>query len=127
MPHLKLEYSANLEEQTDLPALVDSLHRAMAATGLFELGGIRVRAFRADHVAIADRAPQNAFLDLQLRVGAGRGQDELRRAGDQILAAAEAALAPLMATPHFALSMEIIEIGPLNWKRNSMHQRLRKV
>ena len=34
------------------------------ATGLFELGAVRVRAFRADDYAIADLMPENSFLDM---------------------------------------------------------------
>ena len=126
VPHLRIEYSASLEARADVPALVAVLHETMWASGLFELGGIRVRAFRADHVAIADLHPENAFAHITLRMGFGRSVEDRKRVGDALMAAARAALAPLFETPHFALSLEVQEIDAvLTWKDNAMHARLR--
>lgn len=126
MPHLTIEHSANLGETTDLDALCRTLHQAMLQTGLFELGAIRVRALAAQHYAVADLLAENAFAALYLRIGAGRRSEDKSRAGDMIFAAATKALAPLFTTPHFALTLEIIEIDPsLSWKNNAIHPRIR--
>lgn len=126
MPHLTIEHSANLAGQTDLQALCRVLHGAMLQTGLFELGAIRVRALAAEHYAVADLLPQNAFAALYLRIGAGRSAEDKARAGQIIFDAATQALAPLFNTPHFALTLEIIEIDPsLSWKKNAIHPRIR--
>src|SRR5690606_29505447 len=106
--------------------LCERLLAAALETGLFEVGAVRVRALRAEHYAIADRLPENAFVDLNFRIGTGRRLDERKRAGEAIFAAAQEVLAPLLATPHFALSLEVREIDPeLSWKRNAIHPRLR--
>ena len=126
MPHLTIEYSANLEERSDIAGLCATLHSAMLATFLFELGAIRVRAVRCDHFAVADFLAQNGFADLRLRIGAGRSEHEKKRAGDMIFAAACAHFEPLFQTPHFALSLDIAETDPsLSWKKNAIHPRLR--
>ncbi|GEO85662.1 MULTISPECIES: 5-carboxymethyl-2-hydroxymuconate Delta-isomerase [Alphaproteobacteria] len=126
MPHLRLEYSANLEEKADMAAICAVAYGAIMASGIFEIGAPRVRAYPAPHYAIADRHPDNAFLDMVFRLGAGRGADDKKRVGDAIMAAVAAELAPLLAAPHFALSLEVVEIDPdLSWKKNSMHARLR--
>lgn len=126
MPHLILDHSANLEARADIPALCASLHEAMRNCGLFELGAIRVRALRAENYAVADLLPENAYLHLTLRIGAGRSLDDRKRAGEAIFQAACTALAPLFATPHFALTLEMVEIDPdLSWKKNVIHPRLR--
>lgn len=126
MPHFRIEYSANLEGRTDLPAFCRAMHAAILATGLFELGAVRVRAFRAEHVVVADDLPENAFLDAVFRVGEGRTPEQLKVAGDALFAAAQMELAPLFGTPHFMLSLSIEEInGSLSWKRNAIHPRLR--
>jgi 5-carboxymethyl-2-hydroxymuconate isomerase len=127
MPHLTLEYSANLETQINMQALCDVLHNVILDSGLFELGAVRVRAFAAPHFAIADRDEKNAFIDMSFRIGQGRSLEEKKRAGDAIFGAASDYLKDLFATPHFALSFEIREIDPdLSWKTNSIHPRLRK-
>lgn len=126
MPHLTIEYSANLETRIDLDGLCAALLETVLQTGPFEIGGVRVRALRADHYAIADRLPENAFVDLSFRIGKGRSADEKKRAGEAIFATASRLLAPLFETPHFALSLEIREIdAELSWKKNTIHPRLR--
>lgn len=126
MPHLTIEYSANLDGRVDLDALCAALLETVLETGLFEVGAVRVRALRADHYAIADRLPENAFVDLNFRIGKGRSADEKKRAGEAIFATASSLLAPLFETPHFALSLEIREIdAELSWKKNAIHPRLR--
>lgn len=126
MPHLTVEYSANLEGRADIGALCDRLLETVLETDLFEVGAVRVRALRADHFAIADQLPQNAFVDLNFRIGKGRSAEEKKRAGEAIFSTAAEVLAPLLAAPHFALSLEIREIDPdLSWKKNAIHPRLR--
>jgi 5-carboxymethyl-2-hydroxymuconate isomerase len=126
MPHLAIEYSANIQDDIDIGALCRALHGAIMGSGLFELGAVRVRAFRAEHWAIADLLPQNGFLDISFRIGEGRTQDEQKRVGDAIFAAATDRCAKLLASPHFALSLEIREIdAALSWKKNAIHPRLR--
>jgi 5-carboxymethyl-2-hydroxymuconate isomerase len=125
MPHLTIQYSANLLGRTDMQALCELLSRALASTGLFPLGGIRVRAFSSPDYVVADGLPENAFADLVLRIGAGRSQEEKQATGKTLMAAAEKHFAPLLASPHFALSLEIAEISSaLSWKSNSIHHRL---
>lgn len=126
MPHLSIEYSGNLDGRADIEGLCRDLRGAMLETGLFEIGAVRVRAIRCSAWAVADLDPQNAFVDLSLRVGAGRTLADKARAGEAIFVAAQTSLRPLFETPHFALSLEIREIdAELSWKRNAMHARLR--
>ncbi|WP_054008479.1 5-carboxymethyl-2-hydroxymuconate Delta-isomerase [Cypionkella psychrotolerans] len=126
MPHLTIEYSANLDSNTDMAGLCRALHAAILATGLFELGAIRVRAVRCEDYAVADLLPENAFADLRMRIGAGRNAADKARAGEMIFAAAAAHFAPLFGTPHFALTLDISELDPvLSWKKNAIHPRLR--
>lgn len=125
MAHLSIEYSPGLEQRADVRALCLALHRAMVDAGIFPLAGIRVRAHKADHAIVADGLPANDFAALTLAVGAGRAKGDLRRAGDLIFAAARAALAGALSTPHFALSLEIRVIDPeLSWKDTPIHARL---
>lgn len=126
MPHLSIEYSDNLDGRLDMTDFCQAMQREILATGLFELGAVRVRAFRAEAFAVADLLPENAFLDMSFRIGRGRTAEEKKQAGEAIFAAASDRLAKLFATPHFALSLEIREIdSELSWKKNAIHPRLR--
>lgn len=126
MPHFTMEYSANLDEQVDFTALCKAVHGTIMKTGLFELGAVRVRAIRAEAYAIADLLPENGFIDMSFRVGAGRSIEDRKATGEAIFATVTEFLAPLFETPHFALTLEIREIDPdLSWKKNAIHPRLR--
>ena len=126
MPHFTMEYSSNLDDRVDFNALCSAVHGAIMTTGLFELGAVRVRAVRCEAYAIADLLSENAFIDMSFRIGAGRTVAERKATGDAIFATVTDFLAPLFATPHFALTLEIREIDPdLSWKKNAIHPRLR--
>lgn len=126
MPHFTAEYSGNLDQVVDMADFCECIRVAMLDTALFELGAVRVRALRAEAYAIADALPQNAFIDMSLRIGTGRSAEDKQRAGELIFEAASVFFAAQLAAPHFALSLEIREIDPaLSWKRNSIHPRLR--
>ena len=71
MPHLIVEYSANLEPALDIATLVEALHEAALETGVFPIGGMRTRAARRDLYRIADGHADNAFIHVQARIGAG--------------------------------------------------------
>jgi 5-carboxymethyl-2-hydroxymuconate isomerase len=125
MPHLTIDYSQNTV--SDFDALCGLLHGVLLQSGLFELGAIRVRARACPQYAVADRLPENAFADMILRIGKGRSDAEKQAVGAALMQAAEAHFAPLLARPHFALSLEVQEISaPLSWKTNAIHPRLRQ-
>lgn len=125
MPHLTIDYSQNTV--SDFDALCVLLHGVLLQSGLFELGAIRVRARACPQYAVADRMPENAFADMILRIGKGRSDAEKQAVGAALMQAAEAHFAPLLARPHFALSLEVQEISaPLSWKTNAIHPRLRQ-
>ena len=72
MPHFTLEYSANLDARVDMGTVVEVVRKTAVETGIFPLGGIRVRAVRCEHFAIADGSPELGFLAMVLRLGEGR-------------------------------------------------------
>ncbi len=126
MPHFSIEYSANLDAIVDIQAVCNLVGTTILSTGLFEIGAIRVRAFRAEYYVVADALPQNGFIDMSFRIGRGRTEAEKQRIGEAIFAAVSQHLAQLFLTAHFALSLEIREIdADLSWKKNAIHPRLR--
>ena len=122
MPPLTVEYSANLEPELDAARLVAAVHEAALSTGIFPEGGIRTRAARRDVYAIADGHPDNAFVHLAIRVGAGRSPDARKQAGQTIFAALTHALEAIYAARPLGISMELTESNPeMSWKQNSLH------
>ncbi len=123
MPHLTIEYSANLGPRLDPQRLVDRCHDAALATGLFRVGAIRTRAVARDWYRIADGHPDNGFVAAVLRIAPGRDAGAKREAGETIFAALCAELGPIFDTAPLGISFEIQEIDPaLNFKRNNLHE-----
>ena len=127
MPHIAFEYSANLDDVIDLQAFCNGLKDAGAATGVFPLPGIRVRAIRCETYAIADGHPDNAFIDISIRLRGGRSMEDKQRATRQVFEAAESFLKPFFVTHPIALSLEMRDIDPeLSPKRGSIRDHMAK-
>jgi 5-carboxymethyl-2-hydroxymuconate isomerase len=126
MPHFTIEYSANLDKRVDMGAVVELVRKAAVETGIFPVGGIRVRAVRCEHYAIADGAAHFGFLDMVLRLGEGRDLATRKKAGEHIFKALSAYLDPEFANSKFALSFDMqINDKEMSWKRNNIHDALK--
>lgn len=125
MPHFTIQYSAGLDAHLDMSDLVELVRREAVATGIFPLGGIRVRAIPCPHVAIADGANDLHFLDMVLRIGEGRDLATRQQAGARIFEALSKHLDPIFRDYGFALSFDIqINDPATSWKRNNIHERV---
>lgn len=125
MPHIQIDYSANLEQRLDIAALCRVLRDAAVQTGVLPLAGLRVRATAATHSVIADGQPDHAFLDISLRLRAGRSAADKAAATATIFAAAEAFCGDVMATSSLMLSFEMRDIDPaLSPKSSSIRRYL---
>ncbi|RZN34766.1 5-carboxymethyl-2-hydroxymuconate Delta-isomerase [Bradyrhizobium sp. Leo121] len=126
MPHFTIEYSANLDSRLEMGEVVELVRKAAIETGIFPLGGIRVRAVRCEHYAIADGRNDYGFLDMVLRLGEGRDLATRKKAGDHIFRTLSTYLDPVFASSKFALSFDMqINDKETSWKRNSIHDALK--
>ena len=87
MPHFHIDYSANLETVLDIAQLCEVIRAIAAEIETFPMAGIRVRAMRADHVAIADGAAKHGYIDLSVRLRAGRTEAVKQDAITRVFAA----------------------------------------
>ena len=110
MPHFHIEYSANLDEVVEMGALCETIRAVAAGIDTFPTGGIRVRATRVDHVAMADGNPKHGFIDISVRLREGRTDAIKQDAIAQIFAALKKFMAPVMETRSVALSAEMRDI-----------------
>ncbi len=127
MPHLNIEYSANLEGALDIQALVDRIHGAALETGIFPLGGVRTRAEARSYYRIADGDPRAGYIHMIVRIGSGREFETRRAAGDRIFQALCDFTEELFEAQPLALSFELHEIpSDMAWRRNNLHELLKK-
>jgi len=123
MPHLKIEYTANLDAETDIGALCKSLARTVVGLKdehgqpVFPLNGTRVLAYPAPHYAVGDGEGDGngdgAFVYLNLRITPGRTPERLLAVGDALLASTKAHFASLLASRALRITLHIDEGHPV--------------
>jgi len=126
MAHFILEYSANLDPgELDVDVLFEKLHVAAVDTSLFPLAGIRSRAHRCEHFRIADGNAKHGFVHLQVKLGAGRSEDEKRSAAEAFFKVLGAHLNPLYEQQGLAISFEMTELpSTLKYNKNNLRDYL---
>ncbi len=127
MPHVVIEYSANLRPTVQIQALVDHLHASALATGIFPLGGLRTRAEERTVYRIADGHPDNAFVHVTLWVGHGRDEQTRLRASQQVFDDLVAFLKPEFERRPLGISLNLQELDAvLNFKHNNLHDYVKQ-
>jgi 5-carboxymethyl-2-hydroxymuconate isomerase len=110
MPHFHIEYSGNLEGVIDMAALCEVIRATAAGIDTFPTPGIRVRATRVHHYAVADGDLRHGFIDLSVRLREGRPDDVKHHAITRIFEEMQRFVAPAMETRSIALSAEMRDI-----------------
>ncbi|MEE2998814.1 MAG: 5-carboxymethyl-2-hydroxymuconate isomerase [Pseudomonadota bacterium] len=121
MPHIIIEYSENIEKQIRLKALIEEVYAAAIDTGVFPMGGLRIRAAKRQHYKIADGHPDNGFIHVELKIGPGRDETTKTSALKTIFSAVEEFLKPIHENGPLAMSAELNEFDPeLRINRNNI-------
>ena len=125
MPHLIVEYSANLEDQIELEELMTKLRDRAVDTGVFPLGGVRVRGERRDQYLVADGQHDNGFVHLTARIGHGRDLATRRATSEALFDVLCVHMQSVFDSRGLGLSFEMVEVDPdTSLKKNNIHQRL---
>jgi 5-carboxymethyl-2-hydroxymuconate isomerase len=112
VPHITVEYSANVEQHVRIDGLIEALQDAAFATGIAELAGFRTRGERRDHYRVADGNPANCFVAITIRVARGRSAEDLKNLREVVTKAAIDYLEPVFANAPISFSCEVQEIIP---------------
>jgi 5-carboxymethyl-2-hydroxymuconate isomerase len=118
MPHLKIEYTANLDAHADMGGLCKTLSHTLVTLKdagdalVFPLYGTRVLAYPAAQYAVADGEQGRAFVYMNMCVTPGRSPELVHAVGDAVLAAAQAYLAPALDKLPVRLTLHIDATAP---------------
>ena len=119
MPHIVVDYSANLEADIAPMRLVEAVHAAALAQPIFESVGVRTRAARREHFLVADGDPRHAFIAVTARIGPGRTVEARKAASEAIMAALYAAVEPIYRARGLVLSVEVTELDAAGMTRKN--------
>ena len=132
MPHLKIEYTGNIEDRADMGGLCQALAQVLGSLRdekdlpLFPLGGTRVLAYPAPHHAVADGA-DHAFVYLNLRIATGRSPAMIKIAGDALLERTKAHFSSLFSERTLGITLQIDEgVQVYDAKHSRLHTLFNK-
>ncbi|MDW5440991.1 5-carboxymethyl-2-hydroxymuconate Delta-isomerase [Polaromonas sp. SM01] len=133
MPHLKIEYTANIDARADIATLCKALNQVLLEArdekgqAAFPVGGIRVLAYPAPYHAVADGKQDYAFVYLNLRIATGRSDATKKIAGDALLARTKAHFESLFSTTLMGITLQIDEgVQVYDAKHSNLHPLFNK-
>lgn len=128
MPHLVIEYTANLGPDAGITTLCQTLAGVLVAqrdpggAPVFPIGGTRVLAYPAPCFAVADGGADRAFVYLNMRIAPGRPGEVVKAVGDALLTAVKDHLAPIFAGQPLGITLHIDEGSPAyEAKHSNLH------
>jgi len=127
MPHIWIEYSANLRPDLNLPSLMKKVQDTAIGDGsVFPLAGARTRGVCIDDYLVVDGHPDNAFVHVTLKIGHGRDDATKKALGDRTFDALREHLAPIMEQRPLGITMQIEEAPQvLSYKLNNYRDYLK--
>lgn len=127
MPHIWVEYSANLSDALNVPRLLRTVQDAVIDDGsIFPFAGARTRAVPVENYLIVDGHPDNGFVHVLVKIGPGRSDAEKSALGERVFGALGDYLDPLMAQRPLGISLQIEEAHPqFNYKLNNYRDYLK--
>jgi 5-carboxymethyl-2-hydroxymuconate isomerase len=128
MPHVTIQYTANLGPEAQMDVLCASLaevigaQRDEAGRQVFPTGGTRVMAYPAAAFAVADGAPDRAFVYLNVRIAPGRAPHLVAATGDAMMATVRSHFAAPFASRPLGITLQIDEGAPIfDAKHSNLH------
>ena len=124
MPHLIIEYSANIEAEVPPQRMLEEFHRTAIDIGIAEPVGVRTRLERRDHYRVGDDENDNAFVHIVARMRSGRTAEQKKALLEALMDRANKTLAPAFDARGVALTVEVQEIDPeFRVMRNGLRER----
>lgn len=127
MPHLIIEYTANLKEETDIPALLKKVNDSLLShSAIIPIGGLRTRAIELVDYRVADGTEDDAFVHATLKLGSGRTEEDKKMLCDDLFLTIKDHFADVYEKRYLALSLELYEFMNPTYKQNNIHTRYNK-
>ena len=117
MPHLVLEYTANVPDRPDFRRVLLDLNEALMAPGLFERKDVKSRAVRHDVYAVADGAEDLSFVALTIAILEGRSDEVKGALAEAALDVLVRAFPRLVAGGRGAITVEVRDLHRASYRR----------
>ena len=112
MPHILIDYTANLEDAVTRGRLVESIHQAAVNSGIFPVWGIRTFARAVPVYRVGNGEAGNGFVNITVRIAPGRDLALRQRIKQTLFDAVLQAMGGLFETQRLSCQLEVTEFDP---------------
>ncbi|WP_405096655.1 5-carboxymethyl-2-hydroxymuconate Delta-isomerase [Oceanobacillus sp. FSL H7-0719] len=124
MPHVTIEYTNNIKEESNIPFLLEKVNQSLLKhRDIIPVGGLRTRAVELKDYRIADGTEDDAFVHITLKLGSGRSDKDIKKVCDCLFDTVKEHYTVLFDHRYLALSLEVYEFTRPTYKKNNIHQR----
>jgi 5-carboxymethyl-2-hydroxymuconate isomerase len=128
MPHVTIQYTANLDPEAKVDILCASLAEVIRAqrddkgARVFPIGGTRVLAYPASAFAVADGGADRAFVYVHVRIAPGRAPSLVAATGDALMDVVRRHFDALFAARPMGITLQMDECAPVfDAKHSNLH------
>ncbi len=128
MPHVVIQYTANIGPEAGIGALCKTLAEIIVAQRdgkggrVFPIGGTRVLAYPTPDFAVADGASDRVFVYLNMRIAPGRERALVVATGEALIAAVRTHFEAIFAGRPLGITLQIDEGAPVfDAKHSNLH------
>jgi 5-carboxymethyl-2-hydroxymuconate isomerase len=123
MPHITIDFTANIATEIDQSNLVKTLQAAAHGMKIFPSNGIRTFARKQDHYAVGLDTGSEAFIQIHVRVSPDRTEELKKDIARTLFQAAETAMAQYFNERELAIQLEVSAFtGALTLRRNTINK-----
>lgn len=120
MPHLTLEFSANVTPQHNLESLFLICHDLLANILPTDIASCKSRAIKQDIYSVGNGETNNAFIHLTIKVMAGRSEETLQRLGNSVMQVLQNHFMQALQTLNTQITLEIVELSKQYFKQKQL-------
>ena len=112
MPHLMMEYSANLLEEDELNHFLQQCNHILSETLPANISACKSRAYPCTNYVLADNESNiEAFIAITIKVWSGRSAAILQTTAENILHLAERMFIQSLQALQLKISVEVLELS----------------
>jgi 5-carboxymethyl-2-hydroxymuconate isomerase len=115
MPHITLEYSANVDQDIAFPQLFAEIHQTLSRVAGIAVANCKSRAVRRDVHFVAQGTGEEAFVHVEIRLLAGREPALRQEIGQRTLEILQNHFARSLARWQLQITVELVEMDAANY------------
>ena len=110
MPHILLEYTSNIQEETDFKQLFTNIHHIIHTSGGVNIENCKSRAICHDKYFIGQGEAMNAFINLRVQLLEGRSIELKSQLGNELLGLLKRHYQSSMQQHNLQITIHVIDI-----------------